>query len=153
EVQERRDRLGHAGHVVLGERQVSIHAAEDAIEEVDQPRALEYAGDLEAFLEIDPVRGPLVDDEANAYDHVVAYLAPNLLVNQQGERGAVLGRSPELMGSAVGGGREELPDQVPAGHGLEPVEPALFAAARGLAVGFHDPVDVGAIHLLRDAPV
>ena len=54
-LQERRERLRHAGHVVLGEREVGVHAAEDAVEEVDLARALEDASRSQALVEIDVV--------------------------------------------------------------------------------------------------
>ncbi len=148
--QERRQRLRHAGHIVLGQRQIGVHAAEDGIEEIDMPLALEQLGEPHTFLEADALLDVLVDDEADAHDIVVADALADGFVHHQAEARAVLQRAAEGVGPPIGARRQELADQMAAGDGLAAIE-ATFPAAQccGGIVG-DDAVDVVAVHLARD---
>ena len=149
-LQERRDRLRHARHVVLGEREVGVHAPEDAVEEVDLPGALEEPRELEAFLEIDAVLDVLLDNVADADEEIVANRFADGFMDHQPEPRAVLGRAAERVGALVGARREELADEMPARHRLDAVEPALLAAQGRRGIVGDDAVDVVTVHLPRE---
>lgn len=111
--QERRQRLGHARHVVLGERDDGIHPAEDAVEDVHQSLALEDRRDLQTVLEAEAVLARLVDDEAHADDHLVAEPAPDLLVDHETEAHAVFHRAAEAVGAEIGARGKNWPMRWP----------------------------------------
>ena len=71
-------------------------------------------------------------------------------MHHQAEARAVLQRAAEGVGAPVGARRQELADQMAAGHGLAAVEPAFLAAHGGSGVVGDDAVDVVAVHLARD---
>lgn len=56
--QERRAALEHAGHVVLGQQQIAVHPAIDAVEEVNMAFPLQHVGDFKAFVHVQPVLAP-----------------------------------------------------------------------------------------------
>ena len=112
--------------------------------------ALEQLGEPHAFLEADALLDVLVDHEADADDVVVADPLADGLVHHQAEARAVLQRAAEGVGAAVGARRQELADQMAAGHGLAAVEPALLAAPGGGGVVGDDAVDVVPVHLARE---
>ena len=117
------------------------------------PGRLEDSGDLQAFLEVEPVLAGLVDHEPDADHEVVAHRLSDRLVHHQPEPAAVLDRAAEPVGAAVGRGRQELPDEVCAGQGLDAVETAFPAPHGGAGVVGDDPLDVVLVHLPGERPV
>ena len=132
---------------------LGVHAAVDGVEEVDRPRRLEDSGDFKALFEVEPALAGLVDHEADADHEVVAHRGADRLVHHQAEPAAVLHRASEPIGAAVGRGREELPDEVGAGQGLDAVEPAVPASHRGARIVADHPRDVVLVHLACERPV
>ena len=98
------------------------------------PSRLEQPGEPDAFVEVDAVVDVFVDHEADADQEIVAHAPADGLVHHQAEARAVFGRAAEFVGALVGARREELADQVAAGHGLDAVEAAFLAAQRGVGV-------------------
>ena len=143
----------HTRHAVHRELDLGVHAAVDGVEEVDGAGGLEDPGDLQAFLEVEPVLTGLVDHEPDSDDEVVAHRLADRLVHHQPEPAAVLDRAAEPVGAAVGYGRQELPDEVGAGQGLDAVEPAVPAPHRGAGVVGDDPLDVVLVHLPGKRPM
>ena len=75
------------------------------------------------------------------------------LVHHQPEPAAVLHRAAEPVGAVVRRGRQELPDEVRSGQGLDAVESAFPAPGGRPGVVLHDPSDIVLVHLLRERPV
>ena len=144
---------GHPRHAVHRELDLGVHAAVDGVEEVDGAGRLKDPGDLQAVLEVEAVLTGLVDHEPDADDEVVAHRLADRLVHHQPEPAAVLDRAAEPVGAAIGRGRQELPDEVRAGQGLDAVEPAVPAPRGGAGVVGDDPLDVVLVHLPCERPM
>ena len=95
----------------------------------------------------------LVDHEPDADDKVVAHRLADRLVHHQPEAAAVRHRAAEPVGAPVRCRRQELPDEVGAGQGLDAVEPASPAPGRRPGVVGDDPPDVVLVHLPCERPV
>ncbi len=152
-MQEGRDREGHVGHQDRERAPVAGLPGPD-VEHVDQARARQAHGDLQAVLGVEPVGDELVGGHAHADDVVGPDLAAHLLQHLQAEAHAVLQAAAIGIGAPVDAGRPELGHQMQGLEGeLDPVEPALAAAPRRLAEVADDPGEVPVLHLLGEGAV
>ena len=148
-----RHRVRHPRHAVHRELHLGVHAAKDRVEEVDGPRCLEDPRYLEAFVEVQMPLPRLVDHETDSDDEVAADALADRFVHHQSKAAAVLHRTSESVASTVRRRREELPDEVGAGEGLDAIEPPFLAPRGGRCVVRHDPRNVVLVHLPCKGPV
>jgi hypothetical protein len=90
-----------AGHVVLGQRQIRVHAPVDAVEIVDMSFAFEQRGLCKAILEVRTVGDAFVNDEADTDHMVVAHGFADRLMNHQAEARAIRDRPAEPIRAPV----------------------------------------------------
>ena len=150
---EGRHRRGHARHAVHRELEIGVHPAVDRVEEVDGSRRLEDPGDRETLVEVQVALARLVDDEADSDDEIIPDPLANRLVHHQPEAAALLDGAAETVPAVVRRGREELPDEMRSGKGLDAVELPLPATRRRLGVVGDDPRDVVLVHLPGEGAV
>ena len=148
--QKRRQRLRHARHVFLRQRELGVHAARDAVEEIDRALALQQLHDGERILggQSTPI---FVHRHAHADQEIVADIVANFLVHHQRKARPVFDTAAVFIGAPIDIRRKELADQMRAGVRFETVQTTLVAAPRGLAEGLDDTPDVVLIDLARDA--
>ena len=149
----RRGRRRHVGNVVDEQVETGVEPSEDAIEEVDQPFALQHIGDLDRLGEAQSLGMVLVDGIADAEWIIGPNLGADLLVDHAQEPHPVFQGAAEFVAAAIDHGRQKLSYQVAAGHGLDAIKPALTRPAGGLAELAHDARDIVAIHLMGEVAV
>ena len=126
----------------------------DDREKVDEARRGEPVRDLRHVLGRQTPVGELVSRDASA-DHVVgADLPADLAQDLESEAHPLVEAPTVLVRPLVEARGPELVDQVVVGEReLDPVEPALAAAADGISECAHDHRDLIVVHLVRDLPV
>ena len=126
-------------------------AAADDRQEIDQAGPGEALGDRGHVLGAEAARGELVTRDAGAHDEVAAHATADLGEDFQAEAHSVVEAAPVFVEPLVEHGGPELVDQVVVRHrDLDPVEPAVAAAPRGLAEGPYELGDLLRLQLVRN---
>ncbi len=114
---------------------------------------LQHVGDLDRLGEAQTILVILIDRVADADRVIAADFSADFLMGHAQEAHPVFKRAAEFVRAAVDNRRQELPDQMAAGHRLDTVEPTFSRPPRRLAELTHDARDIVAVHLMGEVAV
>ena len=149
EVEMRRRALAHARNHTA-QALLAVDMATDHVEEVDQSRPRQLAGDGHAFFPAQPALPVLVADQPGAYQEIGTHAPAHRLEHGHSEPEPIVDRAAIFVLALVGRGRPKLIDEMAVALDFKAIESACLHPLGGVGVGRDHPTKVPVLHGLGE---